>query len=204
MIRSELLHEAGLYKAAFRYGRRKVRGAGGGAWHYTTTTKRDVKAMLKAHKVLKRGAPRTALLHQFTGGDSKIGLLRGVTKTITSKPQMRSLDTLAIRHAKTMERAKTIRNRATGRTAVRIGAVTLGIGAGVMAVKAYRLKKRQAQERPQFSSYDVYPRLGHAAARQQAYNRPVYYDNRDVGGGSPRVESREQLINRIFEALSKA
>jgi len=202
MTRAELLHEAGLYKAAFNYGRRKVRGAGGGAWHYVTTTKKDAKDMFKYHKVLNRSGGKTLLLNQLTGSGGVKGVgLRGVAHAMSNKTAMKRLDKVATRQNLIMQRAMNRRNVAIGRNAVRVGAVALGAGALAWGAKTYRDRKREAQSVPQFSSYDVYPQLGHSAARQQSTNRPVYYDDYDVGTGPPRVENREELINNILEAL---
>lgn len=205
MDRAELLREAGLFKAAFNYGRRKVRGAGGGAWHYAATTKRDTKAMLKYHRVSRNMSAKNALLHQLSGGKDKGVKLRGVFRTAHGKAATGRLDALATRTAKIAKTAAGRRDAAVKRNAVRAGAVVLGAGAAIGAAKLYRWKKRQAQERPQFSSYDVYPKLGHAATRQQVYNRPVYYDDRDVGSGPPRHEdinmTREELIEMTMGQL---
>jgi hypothetical protein len=136
-------------------------------------------------------------------GTDKKRKLRGITHAITSKAQMRTLKAASDRHTKTMGRAATIRDTAVGRNAVRVGAVALGASALYYAgVKTYRMKKRQAQERPQFSSYDVYPQLSHSAARQQVHNRPVYYDDRDVGGGPPRVEDMNMIREELIEMMS--
>lgn len=202
MTRAELLHEAGLYKAAFNYGRRKVRGASGGAWHYAKTTKKDTQAMLRAHRKL-RSSSRYALLHQartniLPGARGSLGVtIAQAKKSAATVARTTNINTLL----------KKSRNQAVRSSAVRLGAVTLGAGALYIGAKTYRMKKRQAQEHPQFSSYDVYPQLSHSAARQQIHNRPVYYDDRDVGGGPPRVEdmnmTREELIEMSVAALAK-
>lgn len=207
MTREELLYEAGLYKAAFNYGRRKVRGAGGGAWHYAKTTKRDAKNMVKYHRVVKHMAPKNALLHQLTGGGTNRKLhkgvkLRGVFRAAHGKAAMGRLDALADRTAKVAATAGARRNTAVRRNAVRVGVAALGAGALYIGAKTYQMKKRQAQERPQFSSYDVYPQLNHSAARQQVHNRPVYYDDRDVGGGPPRVEDMNMTREELIEMMS--
>ena len=200
MTREELLHEAGFYKAAFSYARKKVRGAGGGAWHYARTTKRDVKTMTRAHRKL-RNVNRYELLRQartniVPGARAALGVTAAqAKKSAATVARTDKINTLLVQS----------RNQAVRRNAVRVGAVALGAGALAWGAKTYRLKKRQAQERPQFSSYDVYPQLGHAAARQQVHNRPVYYDDRDAGGGPPRVEdmnmTREELIEMSVKAL---
>ena len=191
MNNAELLEKVGAWKHATGFAKAGAKAA----WGLAKTTKRDTRGMLRSHRLLNDTKRMTdhAVLTSLGRRGKRIGL--------AVKPT-----TGASNHAAMMDTRRkqwgANRQMFAKRNALRLGAVALGATAGTYAYRAYKLRKRQAQEKPQFRTYDVYPEHGHSAVGYQKNNRPMYYDQDEIGAGPPRVrESREGLINKIVEAL---
>ena len=180
---------------AWRHALGYAKSAAGGAWKMAKTTKRDTRGMIRAHRLLNN---KGRMADRAIGRSiARRGQRWGASKTLRTGAA-RDVASLDARRAQWGAN----RSRFAKRNALRLGAVALGATAGSYAYKAYKLRKQQAKERPQYRTYDVYPEHGHAAVPYQKYNRPNYYDQDEIGSGPPRThESREDLINKIIEAL---
>ena len=155
------------------------------------------------HSTIFSGSARKALRNRATVGHAKAAVKNPLIFGGLNAKGKRDID--AALH---INDAHFARMRRSGKKlAPVIGGVMLGAAA---ASRAYRFAKkvRKMQQPTQYRSYDVYPEYGYATVGIQPYNQPYYNDpNRS---GPPRhqdarvgVYEREQIIDRIVEAVSK-
>jgi hypothetical protein len=91
-----------------------------------------------------------------------------------------------------------VRNDAVGRTAKRVAYGLLAAGAIGMGAKAIsRFRKYNKTDDPQFRHYDVHPEYQYGVSPIERFNRPMYYDDEEIGTVVPRLREAYELPQRL-------
>lgn len=97
-----------------------------------------------------------------------------------------------------------VQRGAIGRTATRAAYGLLAAGIVGMGVKAVsRFRKNNKVDNPQFRHYDVHPQHQYGVSPVERFNRPVYYDDEEIGAATPRLrESKTRKTRELPKRLT--
>lgn len=142
------------------------------AWR---SARKDTRRFFALRKEIRQLGHKKAMAKSMTGYVDDIGTAAQRTKN------SKYLETLSAK----LKDARSEYGDVIGRQAVRVGSASVGLAGVGYGARAYRLRKAQVNQRPQFRQMDVYPQHNFAAAGATKFRRP-YYDTAQGGREEPR------------------